>query len=575
MKWWTAGLILLTGFALLGFGQGLPLSDVVKVQALPEAAELPLAGSTTVTLLISVLPGWHINSPEPSGVLIPTEVSLSLPDGMEAKPTWPSPEKVKVSFSPEPLDLYRGEVEVPIRFTAGKDVPPGKYTIQGKLAYQACNDEVCLPPAAVGFTLSLTVLPPRSVPVGAGTPADGGSVVGRGLILGLITAFLLGLGLNLTPCVYPMIPIAVAYFSRQSEARVIKTIGLALSYQLGLALTYSALGVVAALSGGMLGELLQRSWMLALAAGVIAVFATSFLGMWHLRPPAILLRRLPRGRGGPLGAFLMGSFVGVIAAPCVGPVTAALLSYVASSQDAIRGGALFLALALGLGAPYVGLALLAGRFKLLPRVGPWTTWVERLMGVLLIALSWYLVMPLVPARAWLWGAAALAAGGAGYLFFVGRGIPGRVFRTLRWAVVLLGIALASFILLPEGTPPPSLSWIPYSAESFTQARGEERPILLYFSADWCLPCKELSVTTFRSPEVISATRGVALIKVDLTAADDRAAEEFRRSFEVVGVPTLVILGPGGDELWRNVGYITAADLVDAIQKTLRPAETDG
>ncbi len=572
MKWWVAGLILLIGLVPLGFGQGLPLSDVVVVQPLPETVELSVAGGATVTLRLSILPGWHINSPKPSGVLIPTEVSFSLPEGVEARATWPPPEEVKVSFSPEPLALYQGEVEVPIRFTAGDAVPPGEYTVQGELVYQACNDEVCLPPTETSFTLSLTVLPPRSVPVGAGVPVGGGNVVGKGLILGLITAFLLGLGLNLTPCVYPMIPIAVAYFSRQSEARVLKTIGLALSYQLGLALTYSALGVAAALSGGMLGELLQRSWMLALAAGVIAIFATSFLGLWHLRPPAVLLRRLPRGRGGPLGAFLMGSFVGVIAAPCVGPVTAALLSYVASSQDAVRGGALFFALALGLGAPYVGLALLAGRFKHLPRVGPWATWVERLLGVLLIALSWYLVMPLLPARVWLWGAAALAAGGAVYLFLVGRGIPGRVFKALRWAVVLLGFALVCFILLPAETPPPSLTWTPYSAAAFARVREEERPILLYFSADWCLPCKELSVTTFRSPEVLSATEGLTLLKVNLTTADDRAAAEFRRSFEVVGVPTLIILGPNGDELWRNVGYITADDLVDAIKGALKQEE---
>lgn len=347
------------------------------------------------------------------------------------------------------------------------------------------------------------------------------------------------------------------------------TIVLALAYQFGVALTYSALGVTAALSGGMLGGLLQHTWMLALSAALIAAFATSFLGLWHLRPPAMLVRRLPRGRGGPiLGAALMGGFVGIMAAPCVGPVTASLFSYVATSQDVMRGWALFFVLSLGLGAPYVGLALLGGRIKRLPQAGPWSSWVEKALGVLLLGLSWYLVSSLLPVRAWLWGVVALATGGAIYLFVVGREIAGRIFKILRLTLTLSGFVLAGFFLFSLIGASPALTWTAYDPGVLTEAREQGHPVLLYFAADWCLPCKELAATTFRNPAVLSATSEIVLVKIDLTTTARGATEKLRQDFGVVGVPTLILLGKRGQELWRNTGYITATDLTEALETSL-------
>ena len=536
MKWWIAALGLFLGIAVLASGQGIPTTAVVRVEPAPTQAALPAGGDSTLTLRLFILPGWHINSSHPSDVLIPTELLFSPPEGIEVEPAWPDPDQVKVSFSQEPLALYRGEVEVRMRLTAETGVATGSYSIQGELRYQACNDEICLSPAKADFSIPLVIVPPQDASPGAIALGGDRVVVGKFFWM-LVSAFLLGLGLNLTPCVYPMIPVTVAYFSRRSGARITMTLVLALAYQLGIALTYSALGVAAALSGGMLGEALQRTWMLALSAGLIAAFATSFLGLWHLRPPAMLVRWIPRGRGGPiLGAALMGGFVGVMAAPCVGPVTASLFSYVATSQDVLRGWALFFVLSLGLGAPYVGLALLGGRLKRLPQAGPWSTWVERILGVILLGLSWYLVSSFLPPRIWLWGAAGLATGGAVYLFVVGRGITGRVFKMLRWTVTLSGFALAGFLLLSLGGASPALTWTAYTPGVLTEAREQGRPVLLYFSADWCLPCKELSATTFRQPTVLSATSGIALVKVDLTTAESGATEKLRQDFGVVGVP---------------------------------------
>lgn len=568
MKWWIAALGMFLGIALLASAQAISGADVVRVAPAPTQTQLPAGGISTLSLHLFILPGWHINSSHPSNFLIPTELVFSPPKGIDIKPIWPEPEQVKVSFSPEPLDLYRGDVEIRIRLTAERGIATGDYSLKGELQYQACNDAICLPPTEAGFSIPVVVVPPQDASPGTVASGNSHGSVSKFLWM-LLSAFFLGLGLNLTPCVYPMIPVTVAYFSRQSGNRITMTIVLAIAYQLGIALTYSALGVAAALSGGMLGEALQRTWMLALSAGLIAVFATSFLGLWHLRLPATLVRRIPRKRGGPiLGATLMGGFVGVMAAPCVGPVTASLFSYVATSQDVLRGWALFFVLSLGLGAPYVVLALLGGRLKHLPRAGLWSAWVEKGLGVLLLGLSWYLVSPLLPTLVWLWGAVVLATGGAIYLFVVGRGIAGRVFGILRWALTLSGFALAGFLLFSLGGTTSGLTWTAYTPGALTEAQEQGRPVLVYFTADWCIPCKELAATTFRNPTILTATAGIALVKVDLTTAASGATEKLRQDFAVVGVPTLILLGKDRHELWRNTGYITAADLIAALKASL-------
>ena len=336
----------------------------------------------------------------------------------------------------------------------------------------------------------------------------------------------------------------------------------AVIYLLGIALTYSVLGVMASLGGGMLGEALRHPGVPIALAALMVLLSLSFFGVYTLRAPAGLLRRLPRGKGGPVGAFLMGAVVGLVAAPCVGPATVALLSYVASLADPLQGFLLFFSLAMGLGLPYVGLALASGKLARLPRSGPWTTWVERLLGLLLLGMALYLVAPLLSEPGLKIGIAVLALGGGAYLFWTGKGVRGRTFQLARVAVLLVGIALTAISLAPR--PGGGLAWVPYRPALLAQAEAENEPVLLYFSADWCIPCRKLAATTFRDREVLAQldTLGVRPIKADLTWRGGET-EELRGRFSVSGVPTLVFLR-GGRELGRLVGYVSPQEFLETL-----------
>src|SRR6185369_17896931 len=220
----------------------------------------------------------------------------------------------------------------------------------------------------------------------------------RGLLATLALAALFGLGLNLTPCVYPLISVTIAYFGGQSGRATGGVLALAVAYVLGIAITFSTLGVAAALSGGIFGAALQRPPVLAAIAGLLVLLAASNFGVYQFRMPAALTNRAGKASGGIVGALAMGLTMGVVAAPCVGPIVIALLLFVAARQDAILGFALFFALAIGMGVPYLGLAVVAGSIRRLPRSGEWLGWIEHLFGFLLRGMALYFATPLLDAR---------------------------------------------------------------------------------------------------------------------------------------------------------------------------------
>lgn len=254
----------------------------------------------------------------------------------------------------------------------------------------------------------------------------------------------------------------------------------------------------------------------------------------------------------------------MVAAPCVGPATVALISYVASLGDPLRGFLLFFALALGLGLPYVGLGLLSGRLRHLPRTGPWTVWVEHLLGVLLLGMALYFLAPILPEAGVRLGASGLAIGGGLFLLVSGMRRKSRVVAGLSVVIALVAVGLGIWRLLPTRNGS-AISWVPYISASLAQALGQGKPVVLHFSADWCLPCKELEATTFRDMQVQAELSKTVPMKVDLTEMNPEE-DALRRRFGIVGVPTLVVLGPQGEERGRISGYADAKTFLAALNR---------
>lgn len=531
------------------------------------------ADERTFALDVRLSDGWHVNAHGPDRpYLIPTELTVEAPPGTRVTAiNYPEPVVRALRFAPgAPLRLYEGRFTIGVRVAGAASGP-----LTGRLRYQACNDETCLAPRTLSVSVSLGgATMGRDSIAGAGTaaaqPAGEPSrfetwLRERGLVATLALAALFGLGLNLTPCVYPLISVTVAYFGGQSRRTTGGVLALAAAYVLGIAITFSTLGVAAALSGGLFGAALQRPLVLAGIAAVLVVLAASNFGLYQLRMPAALMSRAGKASRGVVGALAMGLTMGIVAAPCVGPIVIALLLFVAARQDAVLGFALFFALAVGMGIPYLGLAVAAGSIRRLPRSGEWLAWIEHLFGFLLLGMAVYFAAPLLGPRVVAVLAPALLGVAGVYLGFLdatGSAVPG--LAVVRRVLGVVAVVAAVWSAVPQ-RPANLIGWQPFSPTALDAAATAGRPALVDFTAAWCLPCRENDTMTFVHPAVAAEAARFAMLRADVTEmTPDR--EEWMRRFQVLGVPTIVLFGADGVEAARTVGYVEAERLLALMRE---------
>jgi thiol:disulfide interchange protein DsbD len=566
-------LLLLSSFS---FAQISPFGADAAPKATIEGAVHKRTGDEVEgTITARIAEGWHVNSNTPSEEFaIPTVLELDPATAELIEAKYPAHAMKAFEFTGgKQLAVYDGTF--PIAFRAR--LKPGATSIGATLRYQACSDRVCLPPITATVQIDpakMSAAPVAGPPVAAPPAASSGqftpltsapknaggdrlaqTFASRGLPLTLALLFLGGLALNLTPCVFPLIPITLGFFAMQSDGRRSRRFALSAMYVLGIVITYSALGILAALGGRMFGAWLQLPAVLIGFAILMLVLASSMFGAFEIQPPRWIANR-SGGRAGLAGALTMGLAIGIVAAPCVGPVVISLVSLVAQIGDPALGGLMFATLAFGLGFPYL-VALNA-----LPRPGEWMVTVKKAMGFVLIAMAVYFLRPLIGENAFRWGVAASLLVGAIFLF-VSRT---KGARALRYGVaVLLLIAGVAFAIPKRELE--GVKWKKYDASALTAARTAGKPVVIDFYADWCLPCKELDEKTFTDPKVIAELDRFERVKADLTVTSDESTRQLTKQYAILGVPTLVFLDASGREV--SSARLTGFEPPDAFLQRAR------
>jgi len=404
------------------------------------------------------------------------------------------------------------------------------------LVSQGCADAgICYPPQTQ--TVLLNLPDPDSTP--AAPPAEAAAADGdesgmiaetlknAGFWTSLALFFVAGLGLSLTPCVFPMIPILSGIIAGQGHrASKGRGFALALAYVLGMAVTYAAAGVAAGLTGTLLSAALQNVWVLGAFALIFVLLSFSMFGFYELQLPTSLQSKLSEetghlqgGRG--IGVFLMGALSALIVGPCVAAPLAGALLYIGQTGDALFGGVALFVMALGMGAPLIAVGVAGG--SLLPKAGPWMEGVRRTFGVLLLATALWLVSPVIPALASMLGWAVLLIVPAIYLHALdplpphARGWQ-RFWKGIGILMLLTGAALLVGALaggrdplqplagLRSGALAAESTALPYQrvaslAELDARLATADRPVMLDFYADWCVSCKEMEKFTFSDPAV--------------------------------------------------------------------------
>ena len=383
----------------------------------------------------------------------------------------------------------------------------------------------------------------------------------------LLAIFLGGLALNLTPCVYPLIPITVSYFGGKSERIRGQTIIHGLLYMFGLSMTNSLLGLSAALSGGMLGFALQNPFVLIFVVAVMVAMALSFFGLWELKLPIGLTRLASKSYAGFLGTFFMGLTLGIVAAPCLGPFILGLLVYVGQMGDPFLGFIYFFVLSIGLGLPLSVLAIFSGAIVRLPKSGDWMLWIRKFMGWVLLGMAAFMISPLIShlfGRHWLLAGVSAAAGiHLGWLDKTGAKL--RIFPYLKkvMGVVLVCGGIVYLVLTSQHVG--GIEWIPYDESIIAKAVEEKKPMIIDFYADWCGPCVAMEKEVFTDPEVIKLSRNVINMRLDLTKVK-QFHNEVMRKYQIRGIPTAVFINRQGveEKRLRAVGFVDKSEFLNRL-----------
>ncbi|EMB9644586.1 protein-disulfide reductase DsbD [Enterobacter cloacae] len=462
-------------------------------------------------------------------------------------------------------EIYRQHLSVPV--TVQQADKGATLTV----TYQGCADAgFCYPPETRVVPLSEVKASAANVaPLPAEVKREGEPA--SDLPFSALWALLIGIGIAFTPCVLPMYPlisgIVLGGKQRLSTARALL---LAFIYVQGMALTYTALGLVVAAAGLQFQAALQHPYVLIGLSVVFILLALSMFGLFTLQLPSSLQTRLTllsnRQQGGSAGGvFAMGAIAGLICSPCTTAPLSAILLYIAQSGNMWLGGGTLYLYALGMGLPLILVTVFGNR--LLPKSGPWMETVKTAFGFVILALPVFLLERIVGD---VWGMRLWAMLGVAFFswaFIVSLGAKSAWMRLVQ--IVLLAAALVSVRPLQDwafGTPVAQnqahLNFIQIKNvddlnQALAQARG--KPVMLDLYADWCVACKEFEKYTFSDPQVQGALNGTVLLQANVTAnnAQDKA---LLKQLNVLGLPTILFFNQQGEEQpgQRVTGFMDSA-----------------
>ena len=490
--------------------------------------------------------------------------------------------------------IYKGELAFTVPLTSVS--PKGQLHIR----YQGCAEKgLCFPPIIKTIDLSAISANTSAVLSALTQPSDSMSatnntenalsngdvseqhelaamLAGNNVWLTLLAFFVGGLLLSFTPCVFPMYPILTGIIvGQKGKLSTKKAFSLSFFYVQGMALTYTALGIVVALAGAKFQAMFQHPFVL-IALSILFIFlALSMFGLFNLALPSSWqnkLNNISNGQkgGSYWGVLMMGAISGLVASPCTtAPLTGALL-YISQSGDIALGASALYALSLGMGLPLLILGSSGG--KILPKAGSWMNVIKNIFGLLLLAVPIFLLERFIPAilTQVLWIGLILAS--ASYFYVVNRETKTSFAFGVRSLIIFLMMFYGAQKAYHLIHPAPVTSVATHSENTFIKvaslselqeqinlANSQGKTVMVDLYADWCIACKEFEEYTFPDDAVQQALVNTVMIQIDLTDMGTDENVEFMGHFEVFGLPSILFFDLQGKELTtkRVTGFMSA------------------
>lgn len=364
-------------------------AEVGLVSTSVDPVEAKVGEVVRVKLSIRVREGWHFYSvTSDPGVSIPA--SFKLDEGvpavaagvlLEPKPkTW--------NFFGTDYPVHEGEVELSLPVRISGEAKEGKVVLSGRLLGQVCA-EVCLN-VDIPFRVEIGILPGA---VQQGPSEEAKELLEKGFMGFLLACIVGGLISLIMPCVYPLIPITLTFFAKQSDGSKARTTGLAFMYGLGIIVTFTGLGLLLSRVIGAVGARVFAAdpWVNLVIAAIFLLLAFALLGMFELKLPGFITNRVGGGapKQGFFGAFVLGLIFSIVTFTCTIPVAGGLLSLAASGGNAGWALSGMVVYSVTMAFPFLMLGVFPGLLQAIPRSGGWLETVKVGAGFLELALVFY------------------------------------------------------------------------------------------------------------------------------------------------------------------------------------------
>jgi thiol:disulfide interchange protein DsbD len=619
--------ILFLVFSILAFAGPVFGQNPVKwsLSADPGNTSVRAGREFVSTLKADIDNGWHLYAlDQPQGGPVPTTIKISEGRPFVMSGTVRSPEAI-VKFDPNfQIDTKYFQDTVSFGLPVKANVDTGLDALAFDVRFQLCNDTFCLPPKTVRVSLAgteevkrasaaspQTVAGPETAP-----PLSGGAIPGSTSLWGFIwLALTLGALSLLTPCVFPMIPITVSYFTNHSAGDRTKALRLASVYSLGIIATFTLLGMLLAIFVGAAGINLfaANPWINLLITAVFLLFAFNLFGAYEITIPTGVLTKLDgltrskEGEGsGVVGALLMGLTFTLTSFTCTSPFVGTIL--VSASQGNWKMPLLgMLAFSTVFALPFFVLALVPQLISQLPRAGGWMNSVKVTMGFLEVAAAMKFLsnVDLI----WKWGiftrsavlAIWIAIGVVLSLYLLGKfqlshdSKPERI-GVVRLISAVLSLAISFYLVTGlfgaklgeiESFLPPELEntglklfgnrenepkWITNDYDAAIQrAKSENKRVFVDFTGYTCTNCRWMEANVFPKPEVETELRKFILLRLYTDgegAVFERHQQMEQDMFGTVALPYYAVLDGTGRSLSSFPGLTrNTQEFVDFLKKS--------
>lgn len=514
-------------------------------------------------------------------------------------------------FLEKDIEIYKKNVTLSQKITISEGVIPGKLELKMKVFYQGCKAETCFFPKSKDVVFAINVLAVDNSSAQTVNNVDGDesdatkssfekTIERRGLFGALIFAFIAGIGVSFTPCIYPMIPITVAIVGGQTGNKPIRGFYLSLVYVLGISVVYSALGVVAASTGALFGSAVNSPWVVGVVAFIFTALAFSMFGVYELQLPTGMAEKFggKKKGSGIIGIFFMGLISGTVASPCVGPVLVSLLVFIASSGSKVLGFWLLFVFSWGMGLLLIAVGTFSGALNVLPKSGAWMVMIKKILGLLLLGAAFYYIKGIVPETIFVVSfgvfliTVGIFSGGLDRLVTESTVLL-RVKKSFGILCIIFGIYFLVGTLLmkglilgpltfsqPNGNNDQSniaaksngskIEWLVSESEGVQLAKENSKPVMIDFWAEWCSVCKKLEKKTLYDADVIKKSKNFVNIKVDCTNVDDPEIKGLWSKYGIVGLPTIIFIDKNGVVL-RNksvIGFVNPSKFMQIMDSVL-------